>query len=230
MSRVSTERARVSGKTAASEEAEKQAEDMVEPFVESLPEEREQWFRSPGFQRMRTAWNGPDAQQMQRISGIIDDLVFTAFSDAYAVMSDLYDLVRDPEVDPATGEVRTDSSGFPIWRKTISGAYVEDWTALTVRQKEDFLYRITTSLFLWTQKSVDLWVEAMMAKAIFTENFSMAYDSPMTGTIEDRNAVGNIKAAEDRYFALFTSAVSKRADAVVRSMELLSQRLKDTLS
>lgn len=222
---------RVSGKSAASEEAEKNAEDLTAPVEEGqLPEEREEWFRAPGFQRMRTALEGEDASQMRRIQGLIDRQVQDTFPEAYAIMSDLYDIVREPAVDPASGEVLKDGYGFTVWaRHPVTGAYLEDWTLLTSRQKEDFLFRIVTSLFEWEQRAGTLWTSAMFAKAMFTERFAIEYDAPIQGTIEDRNARGNVEAAEDRYFALMTAAVSRRADAVIRTMTTLQLRLRDVM-
>jgi hypothetical protein len=38
-----------------------------------------------------------------------------------------------------------------------------------------------------------------------------------------------MEAADERYFAIFESVLSRKADAIVRSMERLSQRLKDVM-
>ncbi len=222
---------RASGKPAATEEGEKSADDAtVEPKSEEIDVEREEWFRAPGFQRMRTSWEGDDKRQMDRVQGLIDRVVLETFRDAYAVMSDIYDLVREPEVNETTGEALLDALGFQVWKKNpLTGSYHEDWSLLSVRQREDFLFRITTSLFDWEQRAADLWTRAMFSKGMFVEKFSIEYDAPISGTIDDRNARGNKEAAEDRYFALMNSAISRKADALVRSMTTLQLRIKDTL-
>lgn len=222
---------RKSGHTAGSEEAAKAGDALTEPPEEKvLPEEREEWFRSPGFQRMRTAWEGEDAKQMQRLKGLIDRTIFDTFPEAYAIMSDLWDIVREPAVNENTGEVLKDPYGFVLWKRNpMTDQYIEDWSALTMRQREDFLFRITTQIFEWEQRAANLWIDAMFAKGMFVEHFSTAYDAPIHGTIDDRNAVGNIEAAEDRYFALMNAAISRKAEALVRSMNNLMLRLKDTL-
>ena len=69
----------------------------------------------------------------------------------------------------------------------------------------------------------------MFSKGMFVERFSIEYDAPMHGTIDDRNARGNKEAAEERYFALMNSSVSRKADALVRTMTNLQLRIKDTL-
>ena len=70
----------------------------------------------------------------------------------------------------------------------------------------------------------------MFAKAQWEERFSIAFDAPMSGTVDDRRAAGNIDAREERYFAIFLSLYSRKADSIVRSMELLSQRLRDSMT
>lgn len=223
--------ARKSGKTPATEEGEKQADDATgEPQSEEVPEEREQWFRSPGFQRMKTAWDGPDKAQLDRVQTVIDKVILETFQDAYAVMSDIYDIVREPEVDEISGEIKTDQYGFTVFKRNpLTGAHYENWAELSTRQREDFLFRITSSLFDWEQRAADLWTRAMFSKGMFVEKFSIEYDAPIHGTIDDRNARGNVEAAEDRYFALMNSAISRKADALVRTMTNLQLRLKDVL-
>lgn len=69
----------------------------------------------------------------------------------------------------------------------------------------------------------------MFAKALWTESFSHYFDEPMRGTVDDRTAKGNVKSAEERYFALYLSSVSRKADALVKSMDRLTLRLRDTM-
>ena len=218
----------------ANREADQQAEETFdEPSdkKDDLPDEREEWFRAPGLQRMKMGWTPDEQAHMLRVHGAIERKVFETFADALAVMNDIWDVVREQDVDETTGVLRVDAHGFKVWKKhPASGAYYEDWTQLTHRQREDFLFRITTNLFDWEQRAVGLWTEAMFSKAMFTERFAIEYDTPMSGTIDDRNAVGNRKAAEDRYFALMQTAASRRADAIVRTMTNLMLRIKETLA
>lgn len=220
---------RKSGKTGAFEAGEKAGQELADTAEEELPEDREKTLSSLTFSRMKIDFSGPDKDMVKRIKDMIDGKVLSMFQDAFAVMSDIYDVVREPARDLA-GDPELDRFGFIVWQRSVSGAYLEDWSRLTYKQREDFLFRITTSLFEWQQRKADLWAEAMYAKAIFTEHHALAYDSPVSGTIEDRTAYANTKASEHKYFALYCSHLSKRADAVVNSLELLGQRLKDTLA
>jgi hypothetical protein len=221
-------RRRASGQEAGAEEAEKAAQSLEEPIEPQLPEDRAKQFDFVGFSRMRLEWSQDEKTMMTRIKAAVDGAILNHFGDAYSVMNDLYDVVREPITD-AQGTVQTDQWGMVIWARTPTGGFVEDWSRLGYAQRETFLYRITTAIFEWEQRAADLWGEAMFAKAIWQEHFAVEYDKPMSGTIEDRTAVGNMKTSEDKYFAIFLSLLSRRADAVVRAMNLLSQRLKDTM-
>ena len=185
-------------------------------------------FASTGLRRMKFAWNGEDAQIVSQAQAAVDERVRYSFRDAYQIMHDLFMLVRKQEVD-GNGEAKRDPHGWPIWERTASGGFVEDWTALTRKQKEDFLFQITTRLFAWEMAAADAWGEAMFAKAQWEERFAISYDAPVTGTIQDRTAKGRIGATEERYFAIFLTLYSRKADAIVRTLGLLGQRLKDTL-
>lgn len=222
---------RASGESQSSEEAAKAAEELEQPLSPALPEERERTLQFSGFSRMRTEWQGDEKAMMQRIRAAVSGAVLEHFGDAYAVMNDLYDVVREPQWvgDPAHGIPVTDQWGMVVWARSPTGAYLEDWGRMSHGQKEDFLYRITTAIFEWSQRSADLWGEAMFAKAIWQERFSREYDAPLSGTIDDRNARGNMNSVEEKYFAIFLTLLSRKADAVVRSSELLCQRIKDTL-
>lgn len=222
-------------KKAANKAADEQADEIDQTTTDKddLPDEREEWFRAPGLQRMKLEFSRDDRAVMNRIEELINARLFDVFKDAFAVMSDIYDVVRLPEEVPGPGGElfpKRDNNGFVVWKRDpITGAYVEDWSRLTTKERENFVFRITTTMFEWEQRKEALWTEAMFSKAIFTERFAIEYDAPMSGTIDDRNAVGNVKAAEDRYFALMKTSVSRRADSVVRTLNNLALRLKETL-
>jgi mannose/cellobiose epimerase-like protein (N-acyl-D-glucosamine 2-epimerase family) len=92
------------------------------------------------------------------------------------------------------------------------------------------MFKITNALYDIEQRAAQAWLDAMLAKGIFEETFAQAYDSPSTGTIEARQSKAKMSAAQDRYWAIYLSAYSRRADAICRSLSLLGQRLKDSLN
>jgi hypothetical protein len=47
--------------------------------------------------------------------------------------------------------------------------------------------------------------------------------------VEDRTQNGHLGAREERYLAIFLAARSRKAEALVKSMDRIGQRLKDTI-
>lgn len=205
----------------ASTEAETPAE--VDPHPDRTRE-----IKTPGFSRMRTDWSAHDSGQIQQLRTVVDGRILKLFPEAFVLMNNIYDLVRQPQTD-GDGVIVTDKYGFPVWARNPTGGYIEDFTILTDREKEDFLFRITTNLFEWRQTAADLWGEAMFAKAQWEEAMAIGYDSSTKKTVEDRTQAGRLHSTDERYFSIFLSLLSRKADAIVNSCELLGQRLKDTL-
>jgi len=186
-------------------------------------------FRTPGFQRMRIDWNPEDAIILTQAKVASEKRLLVEFPDTYQLMNQIFDKVRKPAVDTSTGEVLVDRFGLPMWEKDIYGRYIEDWSLLTRKERDDLLYTLVTSLFDWQQRAADAWSEAMMAKAQWEESYSRFFDQPLTGTVEGREAIGRVKSADERYFAIFLSAYSRKAEALVRSMERIANVLRDSL-
>lgn len=208
-------------------------EDVDEPAEVDIDPDRTQETRTPGFSRMRTryAWSEPDAQIVRDLQHYADRVIHQQFDEAFQVQVEIYWEVREPEPDPQTGEVLYDEHGMPIWRRTPSGAFREDWSRLSYRKRDDLLYRITTHLFEWEQYAAAEWGNAMFAKGQWEEVFANAFVADVEGmrdTIDARTQQARAASIEERYRAIFRALVSRKADAVVRSMSLLQQRLKDT--
>ena len=53
---------RVSGETAADEEAQEEVDKLSEPMEQELPEEKDKKWRTPGFARMRMDWRSTSQQ------------------------------------------------------------------------------------------------------------------------------------------------------------------------
>lgn len=233
---VSQGQRRASGVTGGEEIAAEEGKAMVEPLqtdgqidqgltggpVGRRPEDVHTTL-TPTFRRMRTDWNAPDRDVINQMRTAIDMVIQQRFWDWYELRFRIYDLVRSRDGD------KTDEHGLPEWRRNSDGGYVEDWSKVTGREREDWLYRLTTSMSRWEEVAADMWGEALFAKAHFEEAFSAGYeelDNPRA-TIEDRTARARLRAAEHRYRAVYMSYLSKRADMVVKSAERLGQRIKD---
>lgn len=201
------------------------------PMAVDIDPDRTRETATTGFARMRTDWRPGDSAEILGIVQQAQGIIHRTFPDVYLIMNELWELVRNPVVNVSSGEIKTDVFGWPEWEKLPSGAYREDYTRLTAREKEDFLLRITTGLLEWEQKASTSWLEAMLAKGRWEEAMATGFIAP-TGraTVEERTQRGRAHAAEDRYHAIFRAAVSRSAEQLVRSMERLGQRLKDSLT
>lgn len=224
-----SDKTRASGKTANEEITAEQAKELTEQPNVELPDERERKFQTTGFSRMKTDWNGEQVQFVRIMHRNIDDQLKKAFADAYALQEELFILVRTPAM--LNGEPVINHDGSIEWkRKQGTGDFEEDWNRLNAKERERFLYQITTRMFAWEQRAAEAWAESMYAKVIWEQQFSAGYDELPQGskdTIEGRTARAKMVAAEDQFLAIFKTYYSRKADAIVRSMERLSQRIKD---
>lgn len=207
------------------------AAEADEPLAVDIDPDRTRETTRTGFSRMRTDWRAGDAEEVTGIVAQADGVIHRTFPGVYLLMNELWAMVRVPVADRDTGEVELDMYGWPVWEKLPSGAYAEDYSRLTSTEKDDFLLRITTLLVEWGQQSENLWLEAMLAKARWEEAMASGFTTP-TGrmTVEERTQRGRSTASEDRYNAVFRASVSRKAERLVRDLERLGQRLKDSLT
>lgn len=222
---------RASGKTAGEESSEANAKEEDNPVDIQDEAERRRRYRSPGLQRMRLDWRSDDAITLDRVRDHVETRLANEFADANAVIFAIFSTVRTPITDRVSGEIETDRHGMPLWEKDdVTGLYIEDFALLTVKEREHYLFQITTHLYEWERRKANAWAEAMFAKAGWEEHYSTEFDRPSHGTIEDREARGKIHASEDRYFAIMITWYSKRVDAIVLSLDRLALRLRDALT
>lgn len=199
-----------------------------EPATPEVPSDRKRNFRSPNFSRMRTTWRGEDKIVIEEIKVQARKVTEALFPEAHGIMDRLYLAVREPLIGP-DNQVRTGPDGRPVWRCHDNGSPVENWTLLSDHDRRNALFEITTHLFEWEQRAAELWGEAMFAKVSWEERFADGFMEPQgRQTVDDRVQAGTKSSIEERYFAVFKALLSRKADALVRTMGRLEQRLKDT--
>jgi hypothetical protein len=198
------------------------------PETGMLDPDRTRESRTPNFARMRLDWGSPDdAAAMAGVHEVVQQILIDRFTMAYEVMHELFSIVREPEMLEG-GEIRMDHHNWVVWRRNSTGGYIEDWSRLIDRERERLLYKITAYMFEWEQTAQDLWGESMFAKAAWEERFAAGFVSSGGRTVDDRTQSGRLTSQEERYFALFRTLLSRKAEALVRSMTVINQRLKDT--
>lgn len=200
--------------------------------VDPAPD-RTRLFTSMNFSRMRTSWNPGEQEVIDAAKAQADRELTHEFGEIYRILEKVFEIVRMAVRDHDTGAPVTDRHGLIVWQTDHLGMVIEDWSRLTERDKDGLIHEITTHLVLWEQKAADFWAEAMFAKALWEENFAITFvETPLVEnkrpTVEDRTQNAQVAAREQRYLAIYMSVRSKKAESLVRSMSLLSQRLKDT--
>lgn len=204
-----------------------------EPMEVDIHPDRTLGLQRLGLSRMRTRWNRAEAEIIGAAKAQAEREMDLEFADVWRLLNRLYEIVREPIRDPATGEPVADERGHLVWARDSFGMYVEDWSKLTDRHKEEFLHQITTRLVLWEQQSADMWAEAMYSKGLWEERFASSFVT--TPAVEskrpteaDRTQHAQLSSREQRYMAIYMSVRSRKADALVKSMDRLALRLRDT--
>jgi hypothetical protein len=195
-----------------------------------LPEDRARTeFKTPGFSRMRLGLDPGSRAIMAEVHDTVERIIFDEFGDLYAVRYELYDLVRQPELLDDGVTPRTDHLGQTVWARNATGNYIEDWGKLDHRQRERFVYLINTRIFEWEEKRDRIWADSMYAKTRWEESFAIGWRDCVDGkrTEGDRTAAGRLGSIDERYYAVFVTYLSRRADSLVRGMVSLNQRIKD---
>lgn len=204
------------------------------PLEPDLPPDRTRRFTHTSFSRMRTEWRGDDALRLEVVSATAREVIKSEFRMVFAVTERIHRYVRKPLVDKKTGEVQTYPDGTPMWETDELGCPVEDWDLLTDDARKGLMLTIATWLGEWELKSADLWAEAMYSKVQWEEAFSRGFialpGAVISGkpTIDDRTQWGHHSSADERYFAVFRSALSRAAEGQVRSMGRLLRVLEAT--
>lgn len=204
------------------------------PLKPDVPPDRTRQFTHTSLSRMRTGWAGDDSARLAEVRATADDIIKAEFRVAFAVMERIYRHVRSPVVNEETGEVRTYPDGTPVWELDELGAPVEHWGSISGSDRAALRFTIGAWLFEWELKAADTWADAMFAKVQWEEKFARGFIAlpgmQVSGkpTIDDRTQWGHQFSAEERYFAVFRSVLSRKADVVVRSMNRLLRLLDDT--
>lgn len=206
-----------------------------EPLEPDPPPDRTRETVSPGLSRLRTElrWNEADEETLAIIEATATDIISTEFRAAFVIIERLRKAVRSQAFDEESGEFLTYADGTPRWEEE-DGIPVEDWSRLSERERRNARHALVLYLFEWETRASDKWARAMFAKVNWEEKFAHGFtalpESPGSRkpTIDDRTQWGHRLSIDERYFAVFNTYISKKADAVVRSASRLYDLLKET--
>ena len=231
---VEQRKIRSSGKTTAQENTAEASLSVLEPAGSPTDKMSDMErtvirFRSPGFAGLSLNWTRENNTVLARARALAQQWLDQNYGDVIRLMNELFDIVREKQTDPATGEVIVDAHGFAIWKTNKYGRPIEDWGKLTKAQRDTFLLSIVTNLYQWRQRAADAWLEAMAAKAQWDEAYSGKFDELVSGTIEDREAHGKVESQEERMFAILLEYRRRLADALIKDMDQLVRTLENSL-
>lgn len=208
------------------------------PMEVDTPPDRTRQMTHTGFSRMRMTWSAEDAERLEVVKGAVREIIRAEFHVADVVMARLHRRTREPQLvidedtGRPTGEIRTYPDGSPMWVLDEDGVPAENWGAITPDDRSWLMWTIVSWLREWEMKAVDAWAEAMFSKVAWEERFARGFvampGSPPAGkpTIDDRRQWGQQFSADERYFAVFKSYLSRAADAQVRSMNRMYRMLE----
>jgi hypothetical protein len=195
-----------------------------DPLAPDIHPDRTRQFRSVNFSRMRTSWTPDEKIKMMEINRLADQVIQERFLDAYDIMDRLFMVVREPEM--IDGKPQLDSLKRPVYKRNEAGFFIEDWSRLMDRDREQFLNELMTHLFHWSQEAAQLWGDALFAKGLWEEAFATGFKSASGRmTVDDKTQTGHLYGIEQRYFGIFQAVLSRRADALVRALERIERRL-----
>jgi hypothetical protein len=220
---------RASGRTAGEESAQEVAQEQDAPLEQSkgLDIDRKRAFRTPGFSRIRTDWTPEEANVFTMAKTWADKKLAQEFPDAYRILAKVQAKVRTPMTQD--GEILRDHHDNIRWVLDEFGVPVEDWDNLTHKERDDLVHQIAVKLFGWEQRAQDAWHDAMLSRGVWEEMYAIKYDEPAGGTMGEREAQGRMGAIDERYKAIMLTAYSRKAEALVRSMERIYRTLLQTL-
>lgn len=194
--------------------------DAEPPLQPDIKPDRTRRFTHVNFSRMRTEWGPAERTKIAEITRIADQVMISVFPDALALLDRIYMKVRYPEVKAGTGEVLRGLDKRIRWRRDDDGLIIEDWSRMSDPDRNTILHELVTHMVEWRQQAATMWGSAMFAKGMWEEEFAFGYTSPPGNlTIDDRTQRGHLASMESRYFAIFQSVLSRRADALIKSLE-----------
>jgi hypothetical protein len=197
------------------------------PVVVETPGDRTRKFTHTSFSRTRTEWQGADRDALMVLKAEADRLIREEFRGFFSIVDRIHRCVRTPLADERTGEIKAYEDGTPVWELDEWGDPAEDWSRLGDQTRDNILHSLAIRLAEWSMRSADDWAQAMYAKVVWEEKFAQGFvalpGNQVSGkpTIDDRTQFGHRYSADERYFAVFKSVVSKKADAIVKSAERL---------
>ena len=165
---------------------------------------------------IKVTWSEDDEDDVQFIKDSIEQQIRSQYAQAFAIEEQLAAKVRVP-LPPSVG------AG---WMTNEDGSYVEHWEDVSIKDLESFILAASSEAFFASQKVIDDYAEAVIAKLLYDDDYDRAYASLLTGTINDKQAKAKRKTQTQRWLALYKSLYYKRSSEVVSKLESHVRRVE----
>lgn len=177
------------------------------------------------YQKINFKWSVEDQAALSQLRVAVDQLVTREFDQALDAIDSFYLQVRIYETSE-DGVVLLDHEGRPRWKKDSVGNYVENWDNLTGQDLEKSLFDLERVRFVTAQRVQELFLEAVFAKHVMSDDWHGAYEAVVQGTQADRTAKANRETREQKYHSFYRYYLWSRADSLQKEIVHL-QRLME---
>jgi hypothetical protein len=179
------------------------------------------------FVKIRPSWRTEDRNALQQLRAAADQLILETYDDALKAIDKIYLAVRVPVFE---GDTPKRIDGRILWEVDKQNKPVEKWALLSNHDLEASLFELQKLKLVTSQKTSQLFLEAVFAKHTYNDFWHEAYESMIEGTAGDRNARANREARNDKYHAFFRYYLWARVDSFdkeLANMMRLLERLRD---
>lgn len=187
----------------------RELESGQKPETEEAEEITNSEYRSL-FQKIKYTWRPEDQNALVQLRAAADQVIVDIFLAQMRVLDQLYQAARVPLLD-SQGEPLLDSKSRVRWEEDQNGQPRENWKQLSMEDLQQCLMGLERVRVETTQRVSELFLEAIFAKHIHTDDWHSAYEKPLEGTQGDRQARANRDSKETKYTAFFRYYLYHRA-------------------
>lgn len=190
-------------------------------FEDALAEKSDTVLRH--FLRKDFEWTErPDEKYLAlKIEERAKEFIREQFEDVDQILSNFYESIR---------VVETVEDGSPVYLKTPSGEYVEDWRQLTGQDADTAIFSLQRVIDRLQGEISRLYFRAQFSYYTWDEEFWEAYRAPVAGTQYDRIASARVKTRESRFFYFAQYQYWKQVYDKLQLVKETQKKIEDAVS
>jgi hypothetical protein len=171
------------------------------------------------FKKIDFSWKQEDKFAISQLRAAANTVFRSMFTESVTALEEFYNSIRVH-----------DAANPGHYRRTETGAYVEDWSQLSGQDLIKAIFDLQRQKVLISPQISNLFLEASYAKQISTDVYWEHYRSLMEGTVGDRTARANQESKVDRYAAFFrywiwhcAAQFQREIDGTMRVLEKMAE-------